>query len=369
MKLNIGFRVDAATWIGIGHVMRCLTLADAMRKRGHSCQFISRSHAGNLIAHIRSKGYAVTPLPGIDKVLSGPTAGSVQPDHSSWLGCHWSEDAAQSLAALKDSSVDWLIIDHYALDSRWESELQAVCRRVMVIDDLADRSHDCDLLLDQTIGRRPSDYLPWLKESAEVLCGSQYALLRPEFAGLRSRSLLRRRTGDIRHVLITMGGVDQHNATGQVLNALDCTGFPQGGRITVVMGATAPWLAEVQQQAGRLAMLVEVRTDVHDMAELMAVSDLAIGAAGATSWERCCLGLPAIMVVLAANQTGVAAGLKEAGAAEIIEDTLQIGARLPRLIETLLASPERCREMSQRAATVTDGCGAGRVAQRLEALI
>jgi UDP-2,4-diacetamido-2,4,6-trideoxy-beta-L-altropyranose hydrolase len=369
MPLSVCFRADAATWIGIGHVMRCLTLADALRERGHRCQFICRAHSGNLIAHIRSKGHAVIELPGTGEALPEPAAGTDQLDHAAWLGCDWSEDAAQALAALSENPVDWLVVDHYALDVRWESQLRAVCSRIMVLDDLADRAHDCDLLLDQTLGRRTSEYARWLSRPAELLCGSQYALLRPEFAEWRSKSLQRRDTGQIRHLLISMGGVDQHNATGQVLTVLNTADLPPNARVTVVMGARAPWLEQVRQQAGKMAIPVVVETDVRDMAGLMAVSDLAVGAAGATSWERCCLGLPAIMVVLAANQSGVAAGLKKAGAAEIIASSQQIEAGLPPLVESLLASPERCREMSERAARVTDGAGTARVTQYLEAMI
>lgn len=367
MAGSVCFRADAATWMGIGHVMRCLTLADSLSARGHTCRFVCRTHAGNLIEYIRNRGYAVAELPGVQAVLPLSVRSGSDPEHAHWLGCDWDKDAVQTLAVLADKAVDWLIVDHYALEARWESKLRRVCPKILVIDDLADRSHTCDLLLDQTFGRRQLDYQSRLAPGTEILCGSLYALLRPEFARLRAVSLARRGGGAVRQLLISMGGVDQYNATGQILASLAVTRFLEPVRVIVVMGSKAPWLAEVRRQAEAMSVPVEVRVDVSDMAELMVASDLAIGAAGATSWERCCLGLPAIMVVLAGNQRAVAGGLKQAGAAEVIADIDQIAVCLPLLIEAFIAEPERLRIMSEQAARITDGGGAQRVADCLEA--
>src|SRR5690606_2585434 len=140
--------------------------------------------------------------------------------HSHWLGATQTQDAAGCVPILAKLNPDWLIVDHYALDARWERALKPHYRKLMVIDDLADRPHQCDLLLDQTFGRDAEDYQTWVPANCRLLCGSHYALLRPEFAALRPYSLARRATPQLRQLLITMGGVDKDNATGQVLEAL-----------------------------------------------------------------------------------------------------------------------------------------------------
>jgi UDP-2,4-diacetamido-2,4,6-trideoxy-beta-L-altropyranose hydrolase len=309
-------------------------------------------------------------LPGMVALsLAGETA-TDDVVHASWLGCSWAEDASQSVAALADNPVDWLIVDHYALDVRWHNQLRSVCQHIMVIDDLVDRPYQCELLVDQTAGRLGAEYLPWVEKTTEILCGSRYAMLRPEFAQVRAASLQRRLGANIKQILITMGGVDQHNVTGRVLLALANIRLPQKSHIVVIMGTQAPWLDQVREQARALEVSVEVKVDVAvaDMAILMAESDLAIGAAGATSWERCCLGLPSVMIVLAANQYGVAKALKHAGAAEVIDDPQQIESLLPQLLTDLMTDLQSYRNMSRCAAGVTDGLGVERVVQRLEAL-
>ena len=293
MSLVIFFRTDASLIMGSGHVMRCLTLADALRVQGAQCHFISREHSGHLLEVIRQRGHTVTALPA-GNPISAMTANVVpQPAHAAWLGCDWQTDALQTGAILTDLKPDWLVVDHYALDQRWEEAVTPQCRKLLVIDDLADRAHNCDLLLDQNLGRKSEHYAPLVTAQCQVLTGPQYALLRPEFAALRPYSLQRRQAQPaLRQLLITMGGVDQPNATGKVLQALKTCALPQESRITVVMGLTAPWLQNVRELAAQMPWPTEVVISVGDMARRMADSDLAIGAAGSTSWERCCLHLP-----------------------------------------------------------------------------
>jgi UDP-2,4-diacetamido-2,4,6-trideoxy-beta-L-altropyranose hydrolase len=198
-------------------------------------------------------------------------------------------DAIQTKEAIGDIGADWLIVDHYALDFRWEAHLRSCCRHIMAIDDLADRKQDCDLLLDQNLGRVPAEYDGLVPSVSKILTGPKYSLLRPEFAALRSQSLARRDVPQLRNLLITMGGVDKDNTTGKVLNALKRCALLETCHITVVMGPHAPWLSQVRTQAAQMPWHTDVLVNAEDMARLMSDSDLAIGAAGTTSWERCCL--------------------------------------------------------------------------------
>lgn len=368
--MKVAFRVDASLQIGTGHVMRCLTLADALAAQGADCLFICREHQGNLIEQIRSKGYrthALPVLPSVGASLLALKAASEKqsPAHSHWLGATQVEDAAACTAILAEVNPDWLIVDHYALDSRWEIALKPHHRKLMVIDDLADRPHICQVLLDQTFGRDAGDYQPWVSAGTTLLCGSRYALLRPEFAQLRSYSLQRRANPQLRQLLITMGGVDKDNATGQVLDALNACALPDDCHITVIMGGTSPWLDHVRRQAEQMPWPTEVLVGVSNMAQLMSDSDLAIGAAGATSWERCCLGLPTIMLILAENQKTAAALLGQTEAVLSLSLDASMAAELQGIITSFGRKANLLTTISGHAQSISDGTGCQHVVRQL----
>lgn len=365
--MHVVFRTDASIQIGTGHVMRCLTLADALTASGAMCQFICRAHEGNLIEFIQSEGYVVHALP--NRLVSGASSTRVTAaalSHSHWLGVTQAEDAEDCVPILAAQRPDWLIVDHYALDACWERSLASHAGKLLVIDDLADRPHACDLLLDQTFGRDARDYGSLTPLDCRILCGSQYALLRPEFAALRPYSLQRRDMPALRTLLITMGGVDKDNATGRVLRALRTCPLPLGCRISVVMGAMAPWLDEVCKDAQVMPWPTQVLVATSDMAQLMVDSDLAIGAAGATSWERCCLGLPSVMLVLAANQRKVAQGLAQSGAAKLIDLSQWSPALLRETLLPLIDDPAHLLRMSECARSIVDGSGVNAVMRQME---
>jgi UDP-2,4-diacetamido-2,4,6-trideoxy-beta-L-altropyranose hydrolase len=367
--MNVIFRTDASLDIGIGHVMRCLTLAQALSDLGANCRFICREHTGNLLDIIRQRSFEVQSLSikyssQVNLVQQSVQGERVLP-HAAWLGVDWQTDAEETKNVIGDGVVDWLIVDHYALDIGWETSLKSHYQKLMVIDDLADRAHDCDLLLDQTFGRDAADYQHWVPVGCPLLIGSNYALLRPEFAAFRDFSLARRQSSELKHLLITMGGVDKGNFTGQVLAALLPGILPEDCRVTVVMGATAPWFEAVELQAKRLPWQVEVKVNVSDMAQLMADTDLVVGAAGSTSWERCCLGVPTLMLVTADNQQEVARSLELSGAAICLSSASPLEVELAGELAKLRRSKDALSVMSIAARGVSDGLGAQRAAKFL----
>jgi UDP-2,4-diacetamido-2,4,6-trideoxy-beta-L-altropyranose hydrolase len=368
---NVAFRTDASLQIGTGHVMRCLTLADALLAAGIRCHFICREHPGNLIEQIRQRGFPVSVFPasaGAPVPLTDGLGASSQPIHAAWLGVDWATDSEQTKVCIGDTVVDWMIVDHYALDARWEQAVRPLCRKLMVIDDLVDRPHDCDLLLDQNLGRDEVDYRRLVPDACTVLTGARYALLRPEFAALREDGLRRRTRPQLKHMLIAMGGVDQADATGKVLEALMGCALPSDMRITVVMGSHAPWLERVQSLARQMPQVTEVKVNIINMAQLMAESDFAIGAAGSTSWERCCLGLPSIICVQAANQQLIANALELSGAAKAF--SLHGGVKPMReLIEKILGDDRILEQMSASAFAITDGKGVTRVSAEFQSTV
>ena len=366
--MRVVFRTDASLQMGSGHVMRCLTLADALTARGAQCHFICRALVGNFLGHIQRRGYAVNELPAPNEPVPAAVAASERYKkyrshrtvYAQWLGVSWQKDAQQTRVILEKLQPDWLVVDHYALEQQWEAALRPHFKKLMVIEDLASRVHQCDLLLDQNLGRKPQDYASLVPAQCIVLTGPHYALLLPEFAALRTYSLQRREQPVFKQLLITMGGVDQPNATGQVLKTLKGCPLPLDCRISVVMGRQAPWLEQVRAQAQDMPWPTEVLVNISDMALRMADSDLAIGAAGSTSWERCCLGLPTLMVVLAENQRPNAQALQGAQAVLLIGDVSDIAIQLPLAIDAS-TSRHRLRDISSAAAAITDGQGVGDV--------
>lgn len=366
--MNVVFRCDASIQIGTGHVMRCLTLADELAHQGAKCYFICREHEGNLIDFITQKGYEIYKLEACSLNNSNKDEGESTLFHSEWLGTSQAEDAKQSINIVSDIDPKWLIIDHYALNDYWEQKLRPHCDSILVIDDLADRKHDCEILLDQTFGRDKQDYQHLVPDHCKVLCGTTYALLRPEFSKWRQYSLEHRKNNTLEHILVNLGGVDKDNLTSKILDTLKQAHLPELSKITIVMGSSSPWIDSVKKKAEQLPWPTEVKADVSNMAELMANSDLAIGAAGSTSWERCCLGLPTLMLVLANNQMNIAHNLESIKAVKIVLNDDSLTQMINNYLYELIQSPKKLEAMSQSSADVLDGYGTFKVIEKMKSL-
>jgi len=320
--VKVAIRVDASRTIGSGHVMRCLALADALRARGATIHFICRGHEGDLIAFIRDKQYICTALsaPGHYKEnMMSELKRAKKSSHTSWLGVSWYRDAQETRDVLRHGSWDWLIVDHYALDRRWELMMRSSTKRIMVIDDLADREHDCDILLDSLHGRQLEDYHFLTPNGCRFLLGSRFVMLRSEFVEWRPRALKRRKKINVvQRFLVTLGGADPDNLTGAVLEQLAGIGLPKNSEIEVILGSGFLYAREIREQTKDMPVHTHVSIAVDNMAEKMANVDFAVGAGGVSIWERCCLGLPAVTIVTAENQSAAANVLEKAGANKII---------------------------------------------------
>jgi len=342
--MKVVFRVDASLEMGTGHVMRCLTLAQVLKENGANVEFICRRHKGNLIDKICSNGFFVHELEMFEEAEVDTSL-----VHSYWLGSTQKQDANDCIDILKAEKTDWLIVDHYALDEEWQKKLKPYYEKLMVIDDLADRKHQCDILLDQNFGRSSKDYKAFVSEYTKLLMGAQYALLRPEFEQWRRYSLDRRKEVNFKSLLINMGGADPDNVTEQVLEKLQTANLPKDITITIVMGKTAPHLQSVKSCASKLLYRSEVKVDVDNMAEVMANSDIAIGASGSTTWERCCLGVPTIQLITAYNQEFIAQQLEKANAIKL--------SNINDMVENLENFQYWMKEVSENAKKVTNGSG------------
>jgi UDP-2,4-diacetamido-2,4,6-trideoxy-beta-L-altropyranose hydrolase/UDP-4-amino-4,6-dideoxy-N-acetyl-beta-L-altrosamine N-acetyltransferase len=351
--MRVVFRVDASLQIGTGHVMRCLTLAQVLKENGANIEFICRKHKGNLIDKIRSNGFVVHELELFEEAEVDTRLA-----HSHWLGATQQQDAYDCIEILKAEKPNWLIVDHYALDEQWQKRLKPYYEKLMVIDDLADRKHQCDILLDQTFGRQQEDYSGFTTKGCELLLGSKYALLRPEFSKWRPYSLKRRGKPEFKQLLINMGGVDVNNITENVLDELKLCNLPNDTNITIVMGGSAPHLESVKSKAITLLYKTEVKVDVDNMAEIMANTDIAIGAAGATTWERCCLGLPTIQIVIAENQLF---------SAEVLacHNIVKLAKEIKETTYLLESSSEWMKSVGSAALEICDGMGSYKVFNKM----
>lgn len=352
MASRVAFRADAAVHIGSGHVMRCLTLADALAARGHDCQFLCRDHAGHMAGTILARGHGVHLLPTRDAAR-----------RDGWLGVDSAEDAAQSLGVLERLGAAWLVVDHYALDATWERAVAVAGTRLLVVDDLADRSHAADVLLDPMLGHGVAEHAGKVPAGCDLLLGPDYALLSPAFARERGESLTRRTRPALDRVMVAMGGYDPEDVTGRVLAVLREV-LPDVA-VDVVLGAQAVHLDRIRARVGGP---VRLHVATPHMATLLRDCDLVIGAGGTSAWERCCLGVPSLMVQLADNQTEVIGSLVRQGAALAlggVDDGLE--ARL-RAALVACADGRVLATMSAAAARVTDGRGVERVCDVMTAM-
>ena len=340
--MNIVFRVDSSIHIGSGHLMRCLTLAGALRKKGVDSAFISRELPGNQIDLVEAKGFIVHRLPTLD------TEGGFEPEslYAAWLGVPWEEDAKQVRQQLERlPRPEWLIVDSYAIDRRWEKLQRPLVGRIMVIDDFANRFHDCDILLDQNL----FDDMQWRYDNltpsgCRMFLGPRYALLRNEFIAVRRT--LRERDSIIRHLLIFFGGSDPTNETEKALFAINQLNR-QDINVDVVVGSANPNGDKIQGICSTMSN-VTFHRQVTNMATLMAHSDLAIGAGGTTTWERCFLGLPTLIVVVADNQAKLAQAADRAGLARLVGGSSEVTVDfLAAAICEALRTPDALVEMSK----------------------
>lgn len=338
--------------------MRCLALADMVVGCGGQAHFVWSETIPHVVERVESSKHSWSRI----DIEHRPAICAAPWDTLIYDVAVQQEDAVLTLAVGGAASPHWIVVDNYAFDRSWE----ALARRrakILVFDDLANRPHHCDLLLDQTFGRDAGDYSDLVPDSCDVLAGSDYSLLRPEFAAARAGSLARRRsTGRADRVLVSLGMTDPEGLSAIVLERLLEVG--EDLAIDVVAGSASPNLDRLRAVAGDRAD-VTIHLDVVEMASLMSRADIAIGAAGSTSWERCCLGLPSLTLVLAQNQQMIARNLEKAGAIRIAPHPSASG--FTRALAGMLGDHADRIEMGRRAAALVDGLGCRRVFAAMQA--
>jgi len=324
------FRADAGLTIGSGHVMRSLALAQAFAAGGWSVALAATKETFETIPALAAAKVAQI-------ILSGKP-----------------ETEAVELAA--HAPIDVLVVDHYGRDATFERACRAFAKRIVVIDDLANRPHECDVLADSNAASAAA-YRNLVPASCRVLAGPAFAALDPAFRRARATALARHDGRPVERVLVSFGQVDPPNATALALTALAGAGY--GGSIDVVLGRNAPNFEAVRK---KLLASARLHVDTVSMAALMTDADFAVGAGGTTSWERCCLGLPSLLVEIANNQRGVTAMLERAGAAASVGPINQLNPEaLAHSLRAFLADGRRRRQMATACAALVDGRGSERI--------
>lgn len=360
-EMKIAFRVDASIDIGTGHVYRCLTLAKRLHDLNHHCVFVCKDHVSNLIEFIQKASFEV-------KVINSQTQPQhfdsieIKLAHSCWLQGSQIEDAESFIALFSNTDFpEMVIVDHYALDSVWENKLKDAFNPIlMVIDDLCDRKHNCDFLLDQTFSRNAEEYASFVNSDTSLLLGTKYSLLRDEFLKLRNNALRKRRaTINPKKLIITMGGVDQNNFSLKFINLLYFANLLDKFSVTLVIGAQSPFKDSLIKCCNQLN--VNVIINANNMSELMLENDVAIGAMGGTTWERSVLALPTLNIEIADNQSDIAQRLSRIGiltskAYDI--DVHQLEVYLNKIVSDY-------QNYVSLVANICDGLGVERVIQHL----
>lgn len=353
---TVAFRVDAGAHTGLGHAMRCLALADALRARGARTVFAAATLPEPTAMTLRARGHAVLPIASPLLAQRDEPGGEID-------AAGQRADAAATREALAAfAPLDWIVVDHYRLGVDWERAAAGFAQRVAVIDDNGQRAHDCELLIDQNVPAAWAQYDGLLPARALRLLGPRFALLRPEFA--RAKDAPPRPRAAVSRLLVAFGGADPTAETDKALRALALVpGAPP--EVDVVVGAANARLPTIRERAAACGG-VHLHVDSQRMHELIDAADLAIGAAGVSALERCARGLPAVLIAVADNQVPIAQALAQRGAAVYLGRAHEVDEPcLARAIGGLAALPELVRTMAQKAADTCDGHGARRVAARM----
>lgn len=358
------FRMDSSSWIGSGHVVRCLALARELYSRGNEIHFVSRSHQGNILQILDQYSYIVSHR--IDGLYPDTHASEGLRRHQNWLGFSWEQDASDFLNIINIISrpVDWVVVDHYSLDFKWESSVAANCK-IMVIDDLHDRHHDCDLLLNYSCMVMPKNSQLLTSNIEKFLLGPEYALIHPEYSV--RRRFFRRQYLEVNRILIFFGGVDDAGLTLISLRvAEDVLKSYSNIFFDVVVGTGNRQGNDISDYCEKFMPKARVYKGLPNLSDLICNADLAIAAGGTNIWERCVLKLPSIVIPIAENQVEISMSLADRKAAIFIDcKSENFENNLRENIQRLVDDAGLRRKIGEASGSLVDGLGVCRVVDKM----
>jgi UDP-2,4-diacetamido-2,4,6-trideoxy-beta-L-altropyranose hydrolase len=341
------FRVDASFEIGTGHVVRCLALSARLRNGGFDVTFVCRELPGDLCHTIQEKGFRVYRLKE-----PGRQGHSIQPNNNADMR------ETQAMLRLLPVMPAWLIVDHYHLDASWEQGLRSTVRKIMVIDDVPARQHVCDFLIDQNCYDSMRErYRTFVPPGCTMLLGPDFAMVRPEFIAARGNG--QARNGKVKRVLVFLGGSDPTNQTLKVLDAfrlLNC----QELSLDILIGINNVHRSKIENAASVLPRSV-CHFNASNVSELMAAADLYIGSPGIATWERCCVGLPSIIMTTHPAQVETAQYLHSKKISLYMGESRAITAeQIAASVSHVISNPEMLSEFSKNSLATVDGQGVER---------
>jgi UDP-2,4-diacetamido-2,4,6-trideoxy-beta-L-altropyranose hydrolase len=348
--MRVLIRSDASPTIGSGHIARLLPLARTLRKQGSHVAFACRLLPGHRLDALAGEGFETFALP--DRYPDEDPQQAIE----SMLP--WQADIDALAQALEDQpSFDWIIVDHYGLDHRWQSAARRWAPRIAVVDDLATRTYDADLLLNQNLSGTPEAYASLLPRDCQTLLGPRFAMLRDEFScaaiGIKPQA---------KRVLVNFGGFDAAMQTHHAMLAM--ADFHEL-EVDFVAGADNPAWEQMQ------ALVADrpnwrLHSFVSDFYRLMTEADLFVGAGGGTSWERAVLGLPTICIAVSNNQQANGDVMAAAGAHVYLGPREQVSVEQLRQAVGFVTDNQGLRQsLAEHSRRLVDGRGAQRVAAAL----
>ena len=337
---KIYFRCDSSSDIGSGHVIRCLTLANFLKKKGLFTTFICKETEGNLFDVILKHNHNLV-------VLSNSNKKNI-----------WEDDAQEIIDKIKDfnSSKDWMVVDHYFLNKDWETRISSKLYKLFIIDDLCDRPHYGNILLNQNYlpGIR-SQYKKILSSKTKILLGPKYALLSPEYKATRKLIKINKKK-KLQRVIIFFGASDDKEQTIKCLSILSKLNLKLL-KIDIVIGLAnkkKKLIEEITDKIDNATLHVQIPS----LCNLMKNADLYLGSGGTTTWERCCLGLPSIVISTSGNQVRQNEYLFKKGVIKYLGKAESVSEENIRTALLMFAEGYDSTKMSKKALKITNGNGA-----------
>ncbi len=354
MKKNLFVRVDTSPEIGTGHILRCVGLADELRNTFDKIIFLSRKTTRSIIEIILKNGFEVS-------TIDTPIKKSLK--NNSKLNNEL-ETIGNLLIPYKEN-LNFLLIDHYDISSNYESSLRKIFKKIFVIDDLANRQHDCDLLIDQNYYKDLTNrYLKLVSKNTITLLGPKYVILRSEFRN--SKKINYKKNTFPKRILISFGGSDPTNECEKVLNAIFSLKNKQFV-ITAVTGIHNKNFKQLKKQFGGNDN-TKILNHTNNFNELLLNSDLCFGAGGTTTWERLYLGLPSIVTIISSDQKESIEFLSDMG------HVINLGLAKDVTTETYAKTikkidPKILYNLSLKNKKLIDGKGCARIKKQIIKLI
>lgn len=363
--MKILFRADASVQQGTGHIMRCLVIADELRKRGHECIFLTQPFLPNFLAQIKDRQHRLVFFKKNEMELVND---SVNNEYLAWLGRPIIQDAMETLDVIKCERPDIIITDHYAINATWTSMVSCNEIKTVVIDDLANREHLCDVLIDQNFGRAPEQYKGLVSQKTKILAGAEYIFIKDDFRKKRKAAQKARLNRPPKRLNICMGGIDKDNVTYSVLETIRELNYLKNWGIDIVLRSASPHANTLREYVENQKIDMQLHFDAENMASLFSKADLAIGAGGVTLWERCCMGLPTVLLTIADNQIPAALAMTKTGAVIYAGDIRKQHweNKLDEKLKTLAQDVDVIHKMSRNAFDVCDGTGIDKVCNIIE---